>query len=180
MVGEPGIGKSRLVEELLAGRRATVPAPSASRVRASTSRRRRTSRSAGCSARCSAGRDAAAEARGARGWPTGSRLNAPQLVAWLPLLGIPLDLDLPRHPGDPELDEQFRKGRLEDVVDELLAAVLPTPTVLVVEDAHLMDDASADLVDRLTRRHDRPAVAGAGDPAGAPGRLRAARRASTW
>ena len=40
------------------------------------------------------------------------------------------------------------RTRLEEVVTELLGWVLPTSTVLVVEDAHLMDDASADLLHR--------------------------------
>lgn len=83
--------------------------------------------------------------------------TAPDLTAWLPLLGIPLDLSLPATLETSELDEQFRKARLEEVVDELLARLLTGPSALVVENAHHMDDASADLVSRLARgASDRP------------------------
>ncbi len=77
-------------------------------------------------------------------------LNAPHLVTWLPLLALPMDVWLPETPETAELDGQFRKARLEAVVADLLASVLPTSTVIVVEDAHLMDDASADLLHRLS------------------------------
>ena len=59
--------------------------------------------------------------------------------------GSPLDLELPPTRATTELDEQFRKARLEEVVCDFLTWVLPTSSVLVFEDVHLMDDASADL-----------------------------------
>ena len=79
------------------------------------------------------------------------RARAPHLGVWLPLLGIPLGLDLPDTQETRELDEQFRKARLEELVDELLEACVTSPTVLLIEDTHFMDDASADLLDRLVR-----------------------------
>jgi predicted ATPase len=69
--------------------------------------------------------------------------HAPHLLPWLPLLGIPMDVRLPSTRETEELDADFRKARLEAVVDELLDVMLPTPTILVVEDAHVMDGASA-------------------------------------
>src|SRR6478735_8092928 len=84
-------------------------------------------------------------------------LNAPHLVPWLPLLAIPMDVWLPPTPETQELDEEFRKTRLETVVIELLDWVMPTSTVLVFEDAHVMDDASADLLHRMSGElGDRP------------------------
>ena len=84
-------------------------------------------------------------------------VNAPHLHEWLPLIGIPMDIELEPTLASSELDEEFRKGRLEDVVTEFLTLVLPTSTVLVLEDAHLMDDASADLLGRLAARiNDNP------------------------
>ncbi len=35
------------------------------------------------------------------GWSTGSSANAPHLRAWLPLLGIPMDVELEPDPGHP-------------------------------------------------------------------------------
>ena len=78
-------------------------------------------------------------------------------VPWLPLLGIPMDVPLPPTPETDGARRAVPQARLEAVVTELLGALLPTPTVLVVEDAHLMDDASADLLQRLAARlADRP------------------------
>jgi class 3 adenylate cyclase/tetratricopeptide (TPR) repeat protein len=146
VVGEPGIGKSRLVEELLAGVD-DVPVVSApcEEYESSTAYfpfRRLL-------------RDVLGVPVGADPVEVTRRLvdrvsvNAPHLVPWLPLLGVPLDLRIPPTRETEELNDQFRKARLEDLVSEFLAWVLPTSTVLVVEDAHFMDEASADLLARL-------------------------------
>ncbi|HEX2895414.1 MAG TPA: adenylate/guanylate cyclase domain-containing protein [Marmoricola sp.] len=83
--------------------------------------------------------------------------HAPDLAPWIPLLGIPMDVELPGTRETEELDEQFRKTRLEEVVVELLDALLREPTILVIEDAHVIDESSADLVHRLVEDlPDRP------------------------
>jgi class 3 adenylate cyclase/tetratricopeptide (TPR) repeat protein len=75
--------------------------------------------------------------------------NTPELVPWLPLLGVVLDLDFAPTPETAALDERFRKGKVEETVTNFLACVLPTPTLLVFEDAHWMDEASDSLLRRL-------------------------------
>ena len=83
--------------------------------------------------------------------------NAPELVPWLPLVGVPLDLAFDPTPETDRLDPRFRKARVEEVTSALLAVVLPTPTLLVLEDVHLLDDASADLLRHLMGTlRDRP------------------------
>ena len=83
--------------------------------------------------------------------------NAPELVPWLPLVGVPLDLAFDPTPETERLDPRFRKARVEEVTSALLAVVLPTPTLLVLEDVHLMDEASADLLRHLLGTlQDRP------------------------
>ena len=91
---------------------------------------------------------------------------APQLRPWLPLIGIPLGLELADTEEVAQLDESFRKQRLEDAVIELLAVLLNEPTILCFEDTHWMDDSSGDLVRALARAAADAAVARVPDPAG--------------
>lgn len=147
LVGEAGIGKSRLVEELASG--------------------------AGCrvlSARCEEYesstpyfpvrkllRDALQVPPGASTDEAGRALtafihrNAPHLEPWLPLLGVPLDVAMPSTPETEELDPEFRRDRLEQAVVELLDVLLGGPALIVVEDVHAMDAASAGLLHHLAR-----------------------------
>jgi len=76
-------------------------------------------------------------------------VNAPHLQPWLPLLGIVLDAELPATRETDELDERFRRAKLEEVLVEFLGLVLPTPTLLIFENTQLMDDASTDLLHRI-------------------------------
>jgi class 3 adenylate cyclase/tetratricopeptide (TPR) repeat protein len=75
--------------------------------------------------------------------------EAPHLLPWLPLFGMPLDLDIPPTPETEALEEQFLQSRLADVAAEFLAATLPAPSLLIFQDVHWMDDASGSLVRRL-------------------------------
>ena len=76
----------------------------------------------------------------------------PTLEPWMPLLGILFGLDLPPTPETARLDERFLRETLAEVAMRFLVSMLAgTPTVLVVEDAHHMDEASADLLRRLSK-----------------------------
>ncbi len=75
-----------------------------------------------------------------------------ELVPWVPLLGILLGLDLPPTPETSSLDERFLRDTLADVALRFLVDTLGgTATMLAVEDVHFMDEASADLLVRLSR-----------------------------
>ncbi len=74
----------------------------------------------------------------------------PNLLAWLPLLAKILDVDVASTAEVDALDDRFRQAKLQEIAAECLAAVLPNRIVLVFEDVHLMDDASAGLLDRLS------------------------------
>jgi class 3 adenylate cyclase/tetratricopeptide (TPR) repeat protein len=71
------------------------------------------------------------------------------LVPWAPLLAAPLDVDVESTPEVDELDPSFRRARLHGVVGSLLGRLLISPTLLVFEDVHWMDDASAELLRHL-------------------------------
>lgn len=76
----------------------------------------------------------------------------PELVPWVPLLGILLGLELPPTDETNALDERFLRDTLADVALRFLASTLAgTPTLLVVEDAQFADEASSDLLSRLSQ-----------------------------
>lgn len=75
----------------------------------------------------------------------------PTLRPWVPLLAIPLGMDLPATPETRALDQRFLRERLAEVVSQLLGATLDgAATMLLIEDAHYLDEASRDLLLRLS------------------------------
>ncbi|HZT53704.1 MAG TPA: adenylate/guanylate cyclase domain-containing protein, partial [Gaiellaceae bacterium] len=84
----------------------------------------------------------------------------PELVPWVPLLAAPLDVEVETTPEVDDLDPAFRRARLHGVVGALLGKLLDSPTLLVLEDVHWMDDASCDLLRHLgTQLPSRPWLA---------------------
>ena len=77
------------------------------------------------------------------------RTRAPHLLPWLPLLAVVADVGVPETPELRDLDEAFRRARLEEVLAEYLSCVVSAPTLVVIEDAHWMDEGSADLLRTL-------------------------------
>jgi class 3 adenylate cyclase/tetratricopeptide (TPR) repeat protein len=80
----------------------------------------------------------------------------PDLAQWLPLLALPFDADVPDTPEVDEIDAVFRRDRLHDVLDQFLARMLLMPTVLLVEDVHWLDDASQLVLAKLAQPGPRP------------------------
>jgi class 3 adenylate cyclase/tetratricopeptide (TPR) repeat protein len=146
LVGEPGIGKSRLVEELVEEAHDMVVASAACELYESSTPyfpfRRLLRDLLGIP-------DWTSSALAAQRLQDRVAADLPHLIPWLPLLGIPLDVDLPATPETERLEERFRRQRLEEVTSELLGWILPTPTLLVFEDVHWMDEASSELLRRL-------------------------------
>ncbi|MFP5343632.1 MAG: AAA family ATPase [Candidatus Limnocylindria bacterium] len=83
----------------------------------------------------------------------------PTLLPWLPLLAILLGVDLADTPETAALDDRFLRERLAEVAMAFLSAALRgSPTLVVIEDAEHLDEASRDLLARLSdaavdRRH---------------------------
>ena len=148
-MGEPGIGKSRLTTEMrLAAGDMTIVVIEGSQYASTTPYR--------------AVRDAARWLLGLAAYAEEAvvterltsvvRASVPQLEPWLPLLATPFGVALPETRDTAALAPAFRRRRLEEVTTVLLAALLPPTGLLLVEDAHWLDEASADLVARFLER----------------------------
>jgi class 3 adenylate cyclase/tetratricopeptide (TPR) repeat protein len=146
LTGEPGMGKSRLIEELTA-QSADMATTSAACEQYELSTPYFAFRGLLRSLL-----DVTVDGDPAR---TTERLRdkvgplAPDLLPWIPLLAIPLDVEVRPTREVDELQPAFRRARLHGVVEELLAALLPDPTLMVFEDVHWMDEASGDLLRHL-------------------------------
>ena len=147
IVGEPGIGKSRLIEELHAEHEARVLSATAEAFTSSTP--------------YVIWRELLRELIGVA-WDADDRtvlmrlremiaVAEPSLEPWLPLIAIPLDVDVPPTPEVEQLAEEFRQPKLHEVVGRFVAATLDQESLIHVEDAHLMDGASGDLFAFLLR-----------------------------
>jgi tetratricopeptide (TPR) repeat protein len=69
-----------------------------------------------------------------------------ELVPWVPLFAAPLDVRVASTPEVDALDPAFWRARLHGVLGKLLGHVLQAPTLLMFEDVHWMDDASSELL----------------------------------
>ena len=148
VIGEPGIGKSRLVAEL--GDRAgdfRILNIDCEEYEASTPY-------------LAIGRllRDALELGDAGDGETAERLTAatvsaaPELVPWLPLVGVALGLELPPTVQTTELGDAVRRVRLERTTSALLIRLLAGPALIVVEDAHWVDEASAGVLRQVAAR----------------------------
>ena len=144
--GEPGIGKTRLVQHLEASAAGVrLLSTSCDEFEESTPYlpvRRLVRASLGVPAEAS-GAEVEEALR--------ERVNqtAPELGPWLPLLGIVTGVEFPPTSETASLGEAFRKNRMEEVCTQFLVRLLDEPCLLVVEDLHFADEASRDLVGRI-------------------------------
>jgi class 3 adenylate cyclase/tetratricopeptide (TPR) repeat protein len=70
----------------------------------------------------------------------------PELAPWAPLLAAPLDIEVASTPEVEELEPSFRRARLHGVVANALGRLLDAPTLLLLEDVHWMDEPSSELL----------------------------------
>ncbi|HUR74744.1 MAG TPA: AAA family ATPase, partial [Sporichthya sp.] len=80
--------------------------------------------------------------------------SAPDLLPWAPLIAEVLGAAAEPTEQVVALAPEYRAGRLHEVVLRFLKTELARPTVLAVENAHHLDEASRALVDALVARLD--------------------------
>jgi class 3 adenylate cyclase/tetratricopeptide (TPR) repeat protein len=143
LVGEPGLGKSRLIEELRAHaddvRTLALECDEYASTTAYAVFRMLLRELLGLPSDA----DAAAAEHALRSTVA---LRAEHLLPWLPLVATPLGLELEDTPETAPLDERFRRERVHEVTAELLGLLIPESALLVFEDAHWLDESSADLL----------------------------------
>jgi class 3 adenylate cyclase/predicted ATPase len=144
LVGPPGVGKSRLLQEL----ERSSPPRTTLRLRCERHDQARAYASSELLLRAVTG-----ISPGSPPTEAGEQLlrwlreHAPALLPTAPLLAVAAGAVVPPTPEVDALAEQFRVPRMGDAVEELLtAAVTGAPSLLVVEDAGLMDQASRGLL----------------------------------
>ena len=76
-------------------------------------------------------------------------VDAPDLIPWLPLIGIVMDVPVEKSAATEALGDEFRRRQLERVTADFMSVVLAGPTMLVFEDIHYFDEASLGLLARL-------------------------------
>jgi class 3 adenylate cyclase/tetratricopeptide (TPR) repeat protein len=74
------------------------------------------------------------------------------LLPWLPLLAIVFDVQVPMTQEVSELAVDYREAKLHEVLLEFLKPLLAAPTLVQIEHVHFMDEASAALLEAVTRQ----------------------------
>ncbi|HEX8009866.1 MAG TPA: adenylate/guanylate cyclase domain-containing protein [Casimicrobiaceae bacterium] len=75
--------------------------------------------------------------------------HVPDLAPWLPLLAIPFGLEISPTPEVAMLAESNRRAKMQETMARFLAAIMPKPQLIEIENAHHMDEASAELLTSL-------------------------------
>ncbi len=77
------------------------------------------------------------------------RVNHPDLLPWLSLIAIVLDVEAAPSIEVEQLAPETEAAKLQEVVLSFLSRAMVMPTIVEIEQAHLMDAASADLLRAL-------------------------------
>lgn len=145
VVGGRGLGKSRLVQEALAG----APDLRVVEVRGEPYATATPYRALRDPFRRILGVEDGDDAQRATRLARAVEAIDPSLMPLLPLIGDVAHVVVPATPEVDEIEPRFRRDRLADAVERLLGAALPPAAAIVIDDAHWLDEASAHLLGRL-------------------------------
>ena len=76
--------------------------------------------------------------------------RAPDLMPWLPLVGIAFGLEIAPTAEVAMLAENNRRRKLHETVSRFLEVLISDPTLIEIENIHNIDEASAELLAHLT------------------------------
>jgi len=79
---------------------------------------------------------------------------APELLPWAPLVATVVDVEMADTQETSALEDRFRRPKLNEVVVDLMARLLRPCAMLVFDDAHWMDETSSDLLRRIENHVD--------------------------
>ena len=147
VVGAAGIGKTRLLSELIAAASDTVVLATAAEPYHSSSAYALVA----SLLRDALGLGDVAIAALPSSLDLWCQERAPALGAWLPLLGPLFGINLPETAQTRDLAAEFRTDQLHTLVLELLRTALPGPTVVLVDDLQFADEASEALLRHIAR-----------------------------
>ncbi len=75
--------------------------------------------------------------------------SAPDLAPWWPLIAIAFGLEVAPTPEVEMLAQANRRAKVHESVARFLAVMMPKPQLIEIENAHHMDEASAELLSYL-------------------------------
>ncbi len=76
---------------------------------------------------------------------------APRLLPLLPLLAVPFGATVGPTPETDAIDREYWRPRVHDAIIQFLETTIQGPILLVIEDVHWIDEASAELANELSR-----------------------------
>ncbi len=145
IVGETGVGKSRLIDEVLL----THPEARVVELRAEPYGTGNPYRSLRDPLRSVLGIERDSQPAMAEALRLQVELTDPSVIPLIPLLGDVMHIEVESTPDVDGIEPRFRRDRLADTVLRILGRLIEASTVFVVDDAHWMDEASAHLLERL-------------------------------
>ena len=143
IVAPAGVGKSRLVEEL----RRAAPLPAVTVEGGRYLARRAYGAVAETARRMIGARPAASPAELHQLLDAAVRLRAPHLLSLVPLLATPLGFQLSDNEETAALTDEFRKRLIRRSTANLLIELSDGPVLLLIEDAHWLDEATVELLE---------------------------------